>query len=360
MGFEEDNKAAWQIFMANEWMRAVQAWLRIARRYPDHAADAYERVASCYFNMYNPAPRIGPAERIKARLLVERLAGKGYNWSRQYHVRPSYRPAAAWLYKAIATNSNHVESLQQLARYLPEGSDEARRFKERAHQAALAEGRRPPDDPRDVAGWDRFWRYRIDGERPYGMKFHEEVTETLVVRLRELGLRTILCVGNGISLEPRALAHAGFQVTALEISPVATAFARDFAHFDEYLAHFFPKRDLAEPGSSVVYESGDFMDPSICPRPYDVVMARRVVQCFPDEQRDQAMQAIIARLAPQGVFISHDHNAGYVTEPWLREHGFHISQGWHESAIRADPDGGFLAPPPAKRAAWVLMSSGIG
>jgi hypothetical protein len=39
------------------------------------------------------------------------------------------------------------------------------------------------------------------------------------------GLRTVLCAGNGISPEPRALAAAGFDVTALDFSPAATRLA---------------------------------------------------------------------------------------------------------------------------------------
>jgi hypothetical protein len=45
----------------------------------------------------------------------------------------------------------------------------------------------------------------------------------LVGAMRANGMKTVLCVGNGISQEPRALAWAGFDVTALDLSPLATS-----------------------------------------------------------------------------------------------------------------------------------------
>jgi hypothetical protein len=48
----------------------------------------------------------------------------------------------------------------------------------------------------------------------------------LVDAMRVNGFSSILCVGAGISLEPRALAAAGFQVTALDLSPFAIGIAQ--------------------------------------------------------------------------------------------------------------------------------------
>ncbi len=49
----------------------------------------------------------------------------------------------------------------------------------------------------------------------------------LVDAMRANALRRVLCLGNGISQEPRALAWAGFEVTALDISPLDIRLAAD-------------------------------------------------------------------------------------------------------------------------------------
>jgi hypothetical protein len=72
----------------------------------------------------------------------------------------------------------------------------------------------------------------------------------LVDAMRANGLRTVLCVGNGISQEPKALARAGFAVTALDLSPLATDVAERAAPPDEFLAGLIGGRSGSTAASS--------------------------------------------------------------------------------------------------------------
>jgi hypothetical protein len=97
--------------------------------------------------------------------------------------------------------------------------------------------------------------------------------------MSEHGLRTILCAGNGVSREPRALAAAGFDVTSLDISPVAVSYAK--AHdADSHRLGYFCSPKLHRPGGRVEFVAGDLLDITVCPGPFDVVIERRTVQWF--------------------------------------------------------------------------------
>src|SRR5262245_47268332 len=95
---------------------------------------------------------------------------------------------------------------------------------------------------RDAAAWDQWWGDRISKggwgafpllETPLN-RFWPRLSnvvnndDLLVHFMNEYGLHTVLCAGNGTSQEPRALAAAGFDVTALDISPVAVRFAATY------------------------------------------------------------------------------------------------------------------------------------
>ena len=57
--------------------------------------------------------------------------------------------------------------------------------------------------------------------------------------MRKLDLRTILCAGNGLSMEPHALAAAGFDVTAVGLSEWATEFMKKVRPELRELRRFF-------------------------------------------------------------------------------------------------------------------------
>ena len=72
----------------------------------------------------------------------------------------------------------------------------------------------PPTDPLDVAAWDRYWTKHV--EHGLGPPLFDMFCDdrALVSVLNNEGMGTVLCAGNGISQEPRALAEAGFEVVA--------------------------------------------------------------------------------------------------------------------------------------------------
>src|SRR5262245_53084278 len=95
--------------------------------------------------------------------------------------------------------------------------------------------------------------------------------------LCEVRSRTGLCVGNGIPQEPRALAWAGFDVTALDLSPFVTEMASRAGPPSEYLARLVGHRSSA-PDGQLRFVIGDLYDPGRGSGPFDVVSERRTLQ----------------------------------------------------------------------------------
>jgi chemotaxis methyl-accepting protein methylase len=145
-------------------------------------------------------------------------------------------------------------------------------------------------------------------------------------------LSTVLCVGSGLSTEPHALAVAGLDVTALDLSPFAMEWARQvqFKSSDR----FFDRRWLRD-GGKVRFVVGDLMDPSVCPGPYDLIIERKTLQLFPDEQRQSALAFVLNRLSDRGVLLTHCHDGCWKppgpprhhVRPLLTAAGMRIVQG---------------------------------
>ena len=82
----------------------------------------------------------------------------------------------------------------------------------------------PPNTVSEAALWDDYWQAQVThGVVGFTELFCDDAA--LVDAMRVGGLRTVLCVGNGLSHEARALAACGFAVTALDLSPWATEMA---------------------------------------------------------------------------------------------------------------------------------------
>jgi len=166
--------------------------------------------------------------------------------------------------------------------------------------------------------------------------------------MRKLGLRTILCAGNVLSREPHALAAAGFDVTAVDLSEWATEFMKKVRPKPEALRRFFAYPGFIRPslplslrsaasrlkdprgiatvdqeirllwhcntrtlrsrlfnparrgGGTLSFLSGDLLDPSFCKGPFDVIIERRTVQLFSSSERDEILQRLAARLNSNG------------------------------------------------------------
>ena len=201
----------------------------------------------------------------------------------------------------------------------------------------------------DPDPWDRFWYERI--RHGFGDFVHLFCDDgELVDTMRANGLNTVLCIGNGISQEPRALAWAGFDVTALDLSPYATEVASKVTPPDEFLAKLVGGRPGGLNGR-LQFVTGNLCDAECCPGPYDVVIDRLTLQLFSDEYKPKTLQTVANRLAPRGIFFSQSHNGGWkppepcihANEWWFRAEGWPI---WRS--------GGQLTT----RVAWLLTTTG--
>jgi SAM-dependent methyltransferase len=207
----------------------------------------------------------------------------------------------------------------------------------------------PPSTVVDPAPWDRYWHDQLS----HGVAefVHMWVSDgELVDAMRANGLKTVLCLGNGISLEPRALAWAGFDVTALDISPLATKVATDAVPEHDFLARLVEGRS-GGPNGRLNFVVGDVCDPACCPGPYDVVIERLTLQLWPDLERPMAIQAAVDRLASRGIFFSQSHDGRWrppaprrhAVEPWF------VAQGWEFWQSDAPLTG---------RVAWLFTTTG--
>ena len=208
----------------------------------------------------------------------------------------------------------------------------------------------PPSTVVDPAPWDRYWEDRLtDGFA--GIIVHMWVNDgELVDTMRANGLRTVLCVGSGVSQEPRALAWAGFDVTALDLSPFAVKVASEYVPTDEFLANLVGGRSGGLNGH-LEFVVGDLCDPAYCPGPYDVVIDRKTLQLWPDADRATAVQAVANRLASRGIFFSQSHDGRpnglalgqHALKPWF------VARGWKFRRRKVRLRG---------RIAWLLTTTG--
>ena len=140
---------------------------------------------------------------------------------------------------------------------------------------------------------------------------------------------------------------------------MATNYAAAFEMKAKHLRKFF-KHDMFQPGGRVEFVTGNIVDPGICPGPFDVIIARRIIQHYELNEGD-ALAALVKRLSANGIIVIHHHNAGdYRCIEWLSNNGFELSYGWHPKGLFGpgrNPDL-FLRASPGKRAAWTIASSG--
>jgi len=208
----------------------------------------------------------------------------------------------------------------------------------------------PPTTLVDPAPWDQYWRDQLShGVADFVHLFCDD--GELVDAMRLNGLKTVLCVGNGISQEPRALAWAGFDVTALDLSPFAAEVARESAPPDEFLARLVGGREGGGNGR-VQFVVGDLCDAACCPGPYDVVIDRRTLQLYSERDRTIAMRAVANRLGSPGIFFSQSHDGSW-KPPKPRRHALEAwfrAEGW--------PIRGPGAALQRRRVAWLFTTTG--
>ena len=210
----------------------------------------------------------------------------------------------------------------------------------------------PPQSMHDPAAWDRYW----DGHATNGIGpgFSDMMAgdPPTAKAMAELGVKTVLCAGNGISQEPRALAEAGFEVTSVDLSPVAVMLAQAWKFGPADLERFVSPEQQKK-GGSVRFLTGDFLDPQICPGPFDMIIERCTIQNFSNAERGCALDALVARLKKDGIFLSHCHDGGWRPdrEPMHATWQLFVERGWTIWSWGTERR-------PAGRAAWIYQTTG--
>ena len=187
-------------------------------------------------------------------------------------------------------------------------------------------------NPSDADGWDLFWKYIISNNQFYYNDFFCSMFSdynSLASLFKKHGYKTILCAGNGISLEPYFFAYEGFAVTALDISSEANKFLANFpltlldvkifydlktSELEEWRDREFSEAEIQRI-NSVNLVTGDIFNSECCPGQFDVIITRKTLQCFwgkSGEKTFEGMQELLARLSPHGLLYVHTHN----THPW--------------------------------------------
>ena len=138
----------------------------------------------------------------------------------------------------------------------------------------------------DLLEQARFWERRFF-ETPQDRSLADRDWSWLLGRLRAAGVKTVLDVGFGRGHWSVALARAGFQVTAVEISARAVGHLRAWAE-----------------------EEGLSVEAFVCPaqelptnRVFDAVIANSVLDHMFKEEAEEAMRRIYAVLRPGGLLL---------------------------------------------------------
>ena len=210
----------------------------------------------------------------------------------------------------------------------------------------------PPADLLDAAAWDQYWKEQIEhGITPQMYDFCCREAD-LVRAMNSAGMKSVLCAGNGMSHEPRILAMAGFDVVALDISPLAIELARKCLLPPQALA-FYCGAEMQAPGGRVEFALGNILDPAVCPGPFDVIIERRTAQVYLRHNIGAVMEALARRLGPDGILLSHSHDGSWkppaprrhYVESWFQDNQW-IEWTWSDG------------PKPAGRVAWLVTSTG--
>lgn len=219
-----------------------------------------------------------------------------------------------------------------------------------------------PKDWMDLADWDRYWsetladdfwrKARINDWSYAGRSYLESVGQ------RE-GHRVLLA-GNGISAEPYAFAHAGCDVTAVEVSAVACQFLASIEVTPQLLAPMFPVYDDTvlpngftvkrlnvekscdrvtkekRPGGrlSIVCEDLFRYEPE---KPFHVIFSTRAYQGFPPDRCQELARRFYRWLEPGGIaFIEMLNIRGREPlEDPFRAAGFQEAESWSQAASGA-------------------------
>ena len=152
--------------------------------------------------------------------------------------------------------------------------------------------------------WNQVWESSYPPiDREFGLDHAQLLLECMQIRQAQ----TILCVGNGTSLEAQAFVYAGYKVDVLDISATANRVLHEETPDREMLFRFLG-RQHGKPGGRLVTHTGDFRGASPCPGPYDMIITRRMLSYLPQQELLSALKALQMRLGPAGLFYLKSRN----------------------------------------------------
>jgi hypothetical protein len=193
---------------------------------------------------------------------------------------------------------------------------------------------RAPRNWRNIAGWDRYWTRTIadDFWREAGAFNLDYGLQRELDWLRKRGYRRILFAGNGISLEPYAYAHLGFDATAVDVSHVASEFVQAFpvapVHLSRFLPAYLTQWDEIHGAEIEVYDAAKSLKRveregvgggrvrvitadmfSFVPdEPFDVVYSNRAIQGFDSADRVELARRMADWVRPGGACVVESMN----------------------------------------------------
>lgn len=289
-------RRAWALQDHRDFAGSAAKLEQHAREHPEDAPEAYSFAANCYVNL----------------------------WLWSEGTRPDHRDRVVeYCQKALAVDPRSTGALYSLSVvWKKDRPAESEAFAKRAREIQVEDGLVPPPTVRDPVAWDRYWRRQIEDERPdFGPGSHADIRLPIIKHMRSRGFTRILLAGNGLSQEPKLFAAAGLLATALDLSPVATAFARDYAS----TVHVRLADEERRPGGRADFVAGDLFDPAVLPGPFDVILSRRTWQLM--ERDEAAVSVFVDRLVKGGLLINHAHNSRSYEEDFerLRRRGLEIA-----------------------------------
>jgi hypothetical protein len=225
-----------------------------------------------------------------------------------------------------------------------------------------------PTDWMNLPDWDRYWSevladgfWTASNVETWSFEF------TSLPYLRGLQQREghrVLLAGNGISPEPYGFAHAGCDVTVVEVSGVACRFVQSLEVTPDLLGLQFTAyddvMDLASghpvqtsnrekslklvdeehrPGGCLSIITSDLFtyEPS---QPFDAIFSRRAYQGFPLERREELARRFFRWLRPGGLAFIETMNVFRERERFespFRAAGFRVVEGWSFRAVEGWP-----------------------
>ena len=188
-----------------------------------------------------------------------------------------------------------------------------------------------PKDWMNLPDWDRYWSEVLADEFWKSANMETCCFErTSLEYLRGVEQREnhrVLLAGNGISPEPYAFAHAGCDVTVVDVSAIACRFLQSLHVTPELLGRMFtvyeeimdpdlhmrvhrpsPEKSLKlvdaeyRPGGCVSIITADLFnyEPS---QPFDAIFSRRAYQGLPLDRREELARRFYRWLRPGGIAL---------------------------------------------------------